>query len=43
MNDRELIGLALSARERTHSVYSGVAVGAAVAALWPELPPKLPI
>jgi len=30
MNDRELIGLALSARERTHSVYSGVAVGAAL-------------
>ena len=32
MDDRELIGYALSAREKTHSVYSGVAVGAALLA-----------
>lgn len=30
MDDRELIGLALAAREKTYSVYSGVAVGAAL-------------
>lgn len=32
MDDRELIGYALSAREKTHSVYSGIAVGAALLA-----------
>jgi len=32
MNDRELIGLALGARENAYCVYSGVAVGAALLA-----------
>ena len=30
MDDRELIGIALGARERTYSIYSGVAVGCAL-------------
>lgn len=30
MNDRELIGLALAAREKSYCVYSGIAVGAAL-------------
>ena len=30
MNDRELIGLALAAREKAYCVYSGIAVGAAL-------------
>ena len=30
MDDRELIGIALAAREKTYSVYSGVAVGCAL-------------
>lgn len=32
MNDRELIGLALAARENAYCVYSGMAVGAALLA-----------
>ena len=32
MNDRELIGLALGARENAYCVYSGIAVGAALLA-----------
>lgn len=30
MDDRELLGLALAAREKAYSIYSGVAVGAAL-------------